>query len=179
MNGRYRQLMVVAALWFAASLAVPAAQTNVIITLPPGLQLVREKRDQPPQDLFVVTVDLKNPQVAVRVSPGGPDPDGPGEYQTTLMTVRAVAERDGYDVAVNGDFFSAKRTVDAHGNESGYLTGLWAKLTGAAMTDGKLWTGGAQPALWISRHGRASISRGGGGKAPPHCWQVISGHPLL
>ncbi|MCX7006422.1 MAG: hypothetical protein NTY53_04100, partial [Kiritimatiellaeota bacterium] len=143
------------------------------------VQLLHEKRTQPPQELFIVKVDLKTPALTVRVSPGCPDPHGPGAYQTTLMTVRAVAEREGYDVAVNGDFFSAKQKVDAQGNKSGYLTGLWAKLTGAAMTDGKLWAGGAQPALWISRDGRASIGRGGGGKAPPDCWQLVSGHPLL
>ncbi|MCX7006993.1 MAG: phosphodiester glycosidase family protein, partial [Kiritimatiellaeota bacterium] len=51
-----------------------------------------------------------------------------------------------------------------------------AKLTGAAMTDGKLWAGGAQPALWVFRDNHAGI---GSGKAPPDCWQMVSGHPLL
>jgi exopolysaccharide biosynthesis protein len=160
------------ALWLVATVA--SAQTPK-----PGIQLSREKRTSPPQDLFVVTLDLNTPQLAVRVSPGGPDPDGPGEFQTTLMTVRAVAERDHYDVAVNGDFFRAKRKVDAQGRESGYLAGLWAKLTGSAMTDGARWAvaDNKLPALIINRAGRARIARNV--ELLTNDCQMVSGHPML
>lgn len=153
-----------------------AAETNITLTLPPGVRLVHEHRAQPPQEIFVVTVDLKQPHLAVRVAAGGPDPDGPGAYQTTLMTVRAIADREDFDVAVNGDFFSAKKTVDTKGKKSGYLPGLWAKVSGAALTDGRWWARGTEPALWFSRDHRAGI---GSGKIPPDSWQAISGHPLL
>ncbi len=159
------------------SVSALAAQTNTALSLPPGVQLIHEQRAQPSQEIFIVNVDLKKPGLTICVAPGGPDPDGPGVYQTTLMTVRAIAERDDLDVAVNGDFFSAKQHVDAKGKKSGYLTGLWAKVAGAAMSDGKMWGGEKEPSLWITRAGRAGISREG--RAPPDGRQMISGHPLL
>lgn len=159
-------------LWLCA--VVATAQTNW-----PGVQFVCEKRESPPQELFVVTLDLTNTNLVVRVSPGGPDPDGEGEFQTTLMTVRAVAERDHYDVAVNGDFFRAKRKVDSKGHQSGYLTGLWAKMTGTAITDGQCWAvaGGVVPSLCIGSDGRARIVSSD--NLPKDARQVISGHPWL
>ena len=57
-------------------------------------------------------IDLSDPHVSVRVSPGGPDPDGEGKFQTTLMPTSAIAQRERFDLAVNGDFFQAQKSND-------------------------------------------------------------------
>ena len=51
----------------------------------PGVAYYTETRPQPPTRLFVAEIDLTNPNIRLRVSPGGPDPDGDGPWQTTLM----------------------------------------------------------------------------------------------
>src|SRR5436309_3275333 len=60
----------------------------------------------PPQQLYIVKIDLTDKRVQVRVAPGGEDPDGPeGKWQTILAPPTKIAEREGFDVVVNGDFF--------------------------------------------------------------------------
>jgi hypothetical protein len=94
-----------------------------------------------PQEVFAAFVDLTDPNVHVRVSRGGEDPDGPGEWQTTLMPPTKVAEREGFDLVVNGDFFSAFNTKDAEGEAAlkQFTGGRPAKVTGPAVTDGHKW----------------------------------------
>src|SRR5437773_8336470 len=58
-----------------------------------------------PQKIYIARIDLTNPNVTVRVSPGGPDPDGEGKWQTTLMQPTKIAEREHFDLVINGDFF--------------------------------------------------------------------------
>src|SRR4051794_26759553 len=67
-------------------------------------------RADPPQSVFAVKVDLSNPHVKLRVAPGGPDPDGPGEWQTTLQPASEIAQREGFDVTINASYFTAKNT---------------------------------------------------------------------
>src|SRR4051812_45043723 len=64
------------------------------------------ERQSPPMHIHVLTVDLTDPRVRVRVCPGGDDPDGAGPWQTTLATVRDNAERNHLYCAVNGNFFA-------------------------------------------------------------------------
>src|ERR1700722_9677614 len=75
----------------------------------PGIACHTETRQDPPMRLFIGEVDLTNPHVHVRVAPGGPDPDGPGKWQTTLMPPTKIAAREGFDLVVNGDFFAARK----------------------------------------------------------------------
>src|SRR5262245_20180161 len=75
----------------------------------PGVTYVHEMHDDPPQSVYVVTLDLADPNVSVRVAPGGADPDGDGQWQTTLMTVRDIAQREHFDIAVNASFFAVTR----------------------------------------------------------------------
>ncbi len=70
-----------------------------------GVVCYSETRKEPPTRLFVAEVDLTNPNLRLRVAPGGADPDGPGPWQTTLMTPTRIASREGFDLVVNGDFF--------------------------------------------------------------------------
>lgn len=114
----------------------------------------------PPKRIWILQVDLNNPKTKVRVSPAGPDPDADGPWQTTLMPASKVAEREGFDVAVNASFFSAKNTKDAEGKASGYKEGIWASAVGWTMTDGKRWSDGKDewPVLWIDSSNRAHIT---------------------
>src|SRR3982751_6337658 len=86
----------------------------------PGTTYEYVHRDDGPQTIFIVKVDLTDPKVKVRVAPGGPDPDGPGEWQTTLQPASAIAKREGFDVTINASFFEAKNTKDAEGAQSGF-----------------------------------------------------------
>jgi len=94
-----------------------------------------------PQKIYVALIDLTNPNVHVRVSRGGPDPDGEGKWQTTLMRPTAIAEREGFDVVINGDFFSHLSGKDAEGAAAlkEFQGGTPASVSGPAVTDGKLW----------------------------------------
>src|SRR5690348_12938792 len=95
-------------------LLVPNLACAAAPTIEParGVTYRHGERRGTPLRLHVVTVDLTDPSVSVVVRPAGADPDGVlGPWETTLMTVRAVANRDDLAVAVNGDFFSPK---DSH-----------------------------------------------------------------
>src|SRR5438045_3900762 len=60
-----------------------------------ALTYMQETRTDPPQQIHIAKIDLTKPGVQIRVSRGGPDPDGPGEWETTLMQPTRVAERAG------------------------------------------------------------------------------------
>lgn len=96
-------------------------------------------RRDPNYSIHVVRVNLKDPRVAVHVARGGADPDGDGPWLTTLMPTSEVAEREKYDVAINGDFFDAQATKDIEGRNTGYVRGKAAAPVGWAMSDGVLW----------------------------------------
>lgn len=96
-------------------------------------------RRDPNFSIYVVTVDLNDPRVTARVSRGGPAPQPGGMWNTTLMPVREIAEREKFDIAVNGDFYIAQATVDIEGRNTGYVRGKLASPEGPAMTDGLLW----------------------------------------
>src|SRR5665213_3375406 len=86
----------------------------------PGITYHIETQTNPPLRLFVAEIDLTNPRVQVRVAPGGPDPDGPGKWETTLMRPTKIAAREKFDVVVNGDFFKARGVNDGEGTNSAY-----------------------------------------------------------
>ena len=96
-------------------------------------------RRDPNYSIHVMKIDLKDPRVSVHVSRGGPDPDGDGPWLTTLLPTSEIAEREKYDVAINGDFFEAEATKDIEGKNTGYVRGKAAAPVGTAMTDGVLW----------------------------------------
>jgi len=134
---------------------------------------------EPPQQIHVAWIDLADPDVDVRVAPGGPDPDGAGEYQTTLQTPSTIADREHFEIAVNGDFFAARQTTDVEGAKSGYVTGKWAKAIGPAVTDGYLWAPAAmpRPALWLDAHKHATIAVIK--DAPEDATEVVAGSNIL
>lgn len=145
----------------------------------PGVLIHSETRTNPPTRLFVAEVDLKNPKLQLRVAPGGPDPDGAGKWETTLMEPTRIAEREKFDLVVNGDFFKAKGVNDGEGTNSNFRATQWALTEGSAMTDGKTWStsANARPCLVIHTNRSVtieSITHPGGG-----AWQVIGGNVIL
>jgi hypothetical protein len=145
----------------------------------PGLAYYSETRTQPPTRMFVAEIDLTNPKVRLHVSPGGPDPDGAGPWQTTLMPPTKIAARDGFDLVVNGDFFRARGVKDAEGTNSPFRAAIWSAVTGPAVTDGRLWATNAnrRPCLVVDKNGKAAIKTLGRPEADD--WQVVAGNTML
>jgi len=144
-----------------------------------------EEIKQPvPQKIYVAAIDLTNPNVQVRVERGGDDPDGPaGKWQTTLMRPTAIAEREGFDVVINGDFFAVGRIEsDAKSpatTKPSYTSGVAATVSGPAVTDGDLWGPSAKPraALMIRADRRVAIAEV---KDPPSdADQVVAGSHVI
>src|SRR5580700_6693112 len=136
----------------ALALAQCSAAAEIAASQPPaGIVLSSETRTNPPERLFIAQDDLTNPRLHVRVAPGGPDPDGPGKWQTTLMQPTKIAEREKFDLVVNGDFFTAKGVNDGEGTNSHFQAAQWATVAGPAMTDGQIWSAGtnARPCLVV------------------------------
>lgn len=119
-------------------------------------------RTNPNYSIHVVKINLKDPRVSVHVARGGADPDGDGPWLTTLLPTSEIAEREHYDVAVNGDFFEAEATKDIEGKNTGYVRGKAAAPVGMAMSDGVLWhrSKTARPYLEITSSNVAKVEEG-------------------
>lgn len=155
------------------------AEVTAVVRPWPGIAYHEETWTEPPERVFVAEIDLANPKVKLRTCPGGADPDGAGEWETTLMTPSKVARREGFELAVNGDFFLARNVKDAEGAASQYRSEIWAAAVGPAMTDGKSWSVGKEktPCLVVRKNGRVSIETVV--KPPKDAVQVIAGNTLL
>jgi hypothetical protein len=137
-----------------------------------------EVRSNPRLHLHFVQVDLRDPSVAVRVFRSGNDPDGAEPWETTLATVRTVAEREHLDVAVNGNFFMTKDSIALFGRRTPYFPGNWARVVGWAMSDGVLWANEpASASLIVDGSGKIHISRYD--RIPENTKQIVSGSQLL
>jgi exopolysaccharide biosynthesis protein len=150
--------------------------TNEVL---PGIFVHSEVRTNPPTHIFVAEVDLKNPRLQLRVSRGGPDPDGPGKWQTSLMEPTKIAAREGFDFVINGDFFIARGVNDGEGTNSQFRAAQWAYMEGPAMTDGQAWSTAtnARPCLVVHKDHSVTIET----KAAPDGddWEVVGGNVLL
>ena len=145
----------------------------------PGVLYYSETRTNPPTRLWVVEIHLTHPGLHVRVAPGGPDPDGAGKWQTTLMPPTEIAAREKFDLVVNGDFFVVPNVKDAEGKNSGYRAGQWASVVGSAVTDGKIWavSESLRPCLVVHTNGTVTIETIS--QPPPDDWEVVGGNTLL
>lgn len=128
--------------------------------------------------LHVVTIDLADPRVSVVARAAGDDPDGAGQWQTTLQTVRAIAKRDGLDVAVNANFFATRGAANVAGRKVPYFIGNRAYAIGCLMTDGK-WISRPAPGanLVVTSEGRVKI--GWFERLPEGARDVVSGSAVL
>ena len=142
--------------------AATAAHAEFPTTQPyPQVTYLHETRADPPQNIFVATIELRDRNVSVEVAPSGPDPDGDGKWQTVLDETADVARREKFDIAINGDFFSVAEVIDPQtGKKRGYHEGQSSLVIGPAMTDGKQWAKSEKPrpCLIVQRDGRATIA---------------------
>lgn len=145
----------------------------------PGIFIHSESRTNPPTRLFVAEIDLANPRIHLRVAPGGPDPDGPGKWETTLMEPTRIAAREKFDLVINGDFFIARGVNDGEGTNSHFRAELWASTEGPAMTDGRTWSTStnARPCLVIHRDRSVTIKKLTRPAADD--WEVVGGNTML
>ena len=149
----------------------------------PGVTYKHETRAEPPMQIFSVSIDLRQRDASVEVAPSGDDPDGPGKWQTTLDETPDVAERAGFEVAVNGDFFGVEEVIDPATNKKrGYHEGQRATVIGPAMTGGRLWSPGPadkpRPCVVVTRQRRALIDDDGR-QLPAGAVQAIAGSNVL
>jgi hypothetical protein len=141
------------------------------------------EQTDPPQRIHVMAIDLTNPHVKVRVTRAGEDPDGDGPWTTTLQRPTSIAEREGFEVTVNGDFFSLPSKEDAEGSEAQkvFSAKLASTVSGPAMTDGKTWAlpkeKDGRPALVIDGKNGATIAKVH--EPPEAAKQVIAGSDII
>lgn len=155
------------------------AETRVANQPFPGVTFFAESRTNPPQRFFGAEIDLTNPKLRLHVAPGGPDPDGAGPWETTLMRPTKIAAREKFDLVVNGDFFSARGIKDAEGTNSAYRSEIWSAVLGPAVSGGKVWSTStnARPCLVVNKAGKASIRPIKQPKSDD--WEVLSGNVML
>jgi exopolysaccharide biosynthesis protein len=156
------------------------AGAEILTNLPlPGIVCLSETRTNPPQRLFVAQIDLQNPKLHLRVAPGGPDPDGDGKWETTLMEPTKIAAREKFDFVVNGDFFIAKGVNDGEGTNSHFRAEQWACTEGPAMTDGQTWSvaSSARPCLVVHKNRAVTIEKLQ--RPADDDWEVIGGNTML
>ncbi|WP_428940459.1 phosphodiester glycosidase family protein [Fontivita pretiosa] len=182
-------VLLIGLLVWAASVPAEVASTRPY----EQVTYVHERRRDPDMSLYVVTIDLADPDVKVRVAPGGADPDGPdGPWQTTLLPTSQIARRERFDVAINASFFAIRKPTTAPGAATqpanpGYRPGVWAQTVGWAMTDGRLW-GSAPPKdgwpiVWVEEDRRVKIGlssrvpKGARQIATGNCYVVKAGKP--
>ena len=169
-------LFFIALLDFTFSASAEISVTNEPL---PGIFIHSETRTNPPTRLYVAEIDLTNPRLHLHVAPGGPDPDGDGKWETTLMEPTKIAAREIFDFVINGDFFDARAVKDAEGANSGYHAGQWALTVGPAMTDGKTWSTctNARPCFVVRTNQTVAIET----LARPAAddWEVIGGNVIL
>lgn len=139
-----------------------------------GITFHDEIRKDPPQQLHWMTVDLIDPHISLHVARGGPDPDGAGPWQTTLNLPSKIAQREGFEVTINGDFFASRRQP-----KEPFKVDQWATVAGPAATDSQTWatTPKPRPCLVVRKSGTVTIERIS--KPGPDDAEVIAGNVLL
>jgi len=175
---KYCPATLAVALALSVLVQLAAAETSALQPLA-GILLSSEMRTNPPERLFVAQVDLTNPRLHLRVAPGGPAPDGAGQWETTLLEPTKIAAREKFDLVINGDFFAARGLHDAEGTNSHYHSAQWASAIGPAMTDGRTWSVSAEPRPCLVVHTNHAVSIELLQQPAPGDWEVVSGNILL
>ena len=144
----------------------------------PGITLESVVWTEPAMRFYVVTVDLTNPRIHLKVSRAGSDPAMTPPWEVTLMPVSKIAQRDGLSVAVNANLFQSKDYRWIMGRKFPYFEGNWAKVSGWAMSDGVTYSPNAYQlgftSMIITRSGKIRFGPFTQG-LPPDAWEVVSG----
>lgn len=137
-----------------------------------SVQFADSVRQNPPEHIFVTKIDLADPRVGIVIAPGGPDPDGPGPWETALRTPSDIARTLDLAVAVNGGFFAHQmRDGDPHH----YFAGEPARAANLVMIDGQIATAAHDgAALVFDAQNHASIGTINK-EVPASARQIIAG----
>ena len=159
--------------------AAPATQPQTLI---PGVQYFTKPHQNSPGILHIITIDLQNPSLSLRVVPSNDPPKDAGRWQTTLLPVAAVADREKFVAAVNGDFFESEtaKTDDLSALAGARVSGGAAGgAMGSAVTDGRVWASDEERrvALLVDVGGRVRMERVG--RPPTGVWQMVAGSGFL
>jgi len=129
--------------------------------------------------LFIAEVDLTDPNVQVRVAPGSLESDPAGHWQTKLTRPTTVADREHFDLVVNGDFFEARGIRDGEGTNSHFRPAVWASVVGPAVTDGRAWSTAKtnKPCLVVHKDKKIDIETFSA--AQPDDLEVVAGNAIL
>jgi hypothetical protein len=178
---RHRRNPAVTPLTFFILLcALPVAAETPPNTQPfPGITFTQQILATPPLHLYWVQIDLTNPAVHLRVCPGGPP--SAGGWETTLLPVSKIAEREKLDVAVNGSYFTPSQFKLLFGRKDPYFAGNPARASGWTVTDGRLWSSHPLslefPTLVLTTDGQVTIDNYLA--PPPRAKEAVSGQALL
>lgn len=150
-----------------------------------GVQAVvchHEIRRNPNLSIHWLWLDLADTNIALHVAMAGGAPTNSGHWVTTLLPPSEIAEREHFDVAINGDFFLAENTVDIEGKKTGYVRGKLSEPRGPAMTDGKLWHAATEVRscleITISNTARIFVCNPSD-PVDPAARQIIGGRPII
>jgi exopolysaccharide biosynthesis protein len=132
-----------------------------------------------PIRLYIAEIDLKNPRIHVRVAPGGPDPDGPGQWQTILTKPTEIAAREHFDLVMNGGFFASRRVKNPNGTNTLPDPLRWGAAQDLAMTHGIVWSTGtnARPCLIVHKDKSVAIKMIR--QPTSNDWEALAGNVML
>jgi len=176
MFGRIAFILVV-----LATLLAGASDQVVGIHPAQGIIYREEISANPPLRVHIAVVDLRNPRVQVKVSMGNKPADIQPPWELAIMTVGAMAQRDGLDLAVNGNIFTGKDRRAILDGQYPYFTGNWARCIGYVMSDGVLAAEHPAeyffPAVVVDRAGHVRMESFH--QPPKDAWQIVGGRNWL
>lgn len=163
----------------AAAPAATRLATRPAATRPSPIEYRHEVRKDPPLHLHIATVNLADTRVTVRVARGGDDPDGEGEWAATLQRTSVVAQREGFELAVNGDYFRARDVLKTGLKDVPYFIGNPGRPVGLAAGGGVVWSRG-RAGWWAMRvNERGMVSFGEWIVPPPDTREAVGGLKML
>jgi hypothetical protein len=142
-----------------------------------GVLFERGVEADPPLKYFLVSVDLGDPRVHLKVLRGSGDVIPAVPWETTLMPVSKMVERDGVSIAVNGNLFMAREGPWILGRRVPYFLGNPALLCGWGMSDGVVYTLRPHDRSWPSLvvNDRGEVRIGTFENLPGDARDVVSG----
>ncbi len=143
--------------------------------LAPGLTYQRGFQGQPrPLVWHLVAVDLRQPGLELRVTPGAPGPDG---HEIAAQTTREFVRASGARVAINGSFFQPAYT--RHPWDFYPRSGDRVAVLGQAIANGRQYSPPQESwsVFCVAPEGRVAILAVPA--CPPQTRQALAGSPIL
>jgi exopolysaccharide biosynthesis protein len=143
-----------------------------------GVSYREEIRQSPPMRLFMVSIDLAQSGLRLQVA-REPLAEQASPWNCLLRPTSELAAREGFAVAVNGDFFAARDKMRFGGRDFAYFRNNHAYTIGPAMSGGVLWNKGKKEWCALVVHKSGKVSIGSALPLPEDAEQVVGGNMLL